>query len=145
MSTTSTNPVQSTSRPWQRISNLLSELAGLFCAVHCIVHPFVMGLLTMVGISHDAFMHKFMLFVCALVITTMTISFRRHGKLLPLAITIPGLIILLVGVFYAEDYSIVLHKVMVTLGGILITVASFVNMRMDRKAGHVHRFSLKRK
>jgi hypothetical protein len=32
----------------------------------------------------------------------------------------------------------VLHSVMVTCGGLLLASAHFVNLRMDRQAGHVH-------
>jgi hypothetical protein len=42
------------------------------------------------------------------------------------------------GVTFAENYSIILHSVLVTCGGLLVASAHFVNLRFDRQLGHVH-------
>ncbi len=130
------------------VAERLGDIASFLCAIHCIVHPFVMTLLPLLGLgfaSNEVFMHRFLLIACVLVLTSLFISFRRHRRLLPFAWAVPGLIVMAVGVLYAEDYSIVLHKVMVTCGGLMVAVSSIVNMRLDRQAGHVHSFSLRRK
>ena len=67
-------------------------------------------------------------------------GYRRHQVTLPLLLAAPGLGLLLLGVTYAEHYSVILHSVLVTCGGLLVASAHFVNLRRDSRHNddHVH-------
>lgn len=124
-----------------RFADRLGAMAAFLCAIHCALLPFVLALLPLLGLGFlgtHAFERNFVLFACLLATATLVGGYRRHRRPLPLSLAFPGLLLLLVGVIFAENYSIVLHSVMVTCGGLLLASAHFVNLRMDRQAGHVH-------
>ncbi len=130
------------SRCW-RIADRLGATASFLCAIHCAVLPFVVVLLPFVGLEFLAdhrFERGFVLFACGLALFALIHGFRRHQRPLPLMLAIPGLALLLLGVTYAENYSIILHSVLVTCGGLLLASAHFVNLRRDsaHRSGHVH-------
>jgi len=39
-------------------------------------------------------------------------------------------------VTYGEGISIIVHSVLVTIGGLLVASSHFVNLRSDRRRGH---------
>jgi hypothetical protein len=80
------------------------------------------------------------LFACTLALFALVRGFRRHQEPLPLLLAAPGLALLLLGVTFAENYSIILHSVLVTCGGLLLASAHFVNLRRDSRHSddHVH-------
>jgi len=119
----------------------LGAAAAFLCAIHCALLPFVLALLPLLGLGFLAghtFERNFVLFACMLATVSLVAGYRRHGRPLPLCLALPGLLLLLVGVIFAANYSIVLHSVMVTCGGLLVASAHFVNLRLDRRACHVH-------
>ncbi len=133
-------PPQNERSVW-RIADRLGATAAFLCAIHCALLPFVLALLRLLGLDFLAshtFERNFVLFACMLATATLVSGYRRHGRPLPLCLALPGLLLLLVGVIFATHYSIVLHSVMVTCGGLLVASAHFVNLRLDRQAGHVH-------
>jgi hypothetical protein len=130
------------SRMWQ-MADRIGATASFLCATHCALLPFVLVLLPVVGLEFLAdqrFERGFVLFACALALVALIRGFRRHQRPLPLVLAIPGLLLLLLGVTYAEAYSAVLHSVLVTCGGLLLASAHFVNLRRDSRheGGHVH-------
>ena len=103
----------------------------------------MLAILPLVGLEFLAdhrFERGFVMFACALALVALVRGFRRHQQPLPLLLATPGLALLLLGVTLAENYSIVLHSVLVTSGGLLLATAHFVNLRRDRRlgGGHVH-------
>jgi hypothetical protein len=136
-----TEPAQSTTKRWWHLADRLGAAAAFLCAIHCALLPFVLALLPLVGLEFlgtHAFERNFVLFACVLATATLVVGYRRHRRPLPLSLALPGLVLLLVGVIFAQHYSIVLHSVMVTCGGLLLASAHFVNLRLDRHAGHLH-------
>jgi hypothetical protein len=77
------------------------------------------------------------MFACALALFSLISGYRHHHRPLPLLLALPGLALLITGVTFAEGYSIALHSVLVTCGGLLVASAHFVNLRKHR-AVHVH-------
>jgi ABC-type uncharacterized transport system permease subunit len=67
-------------------------------------------------------------------------GYRRHGQRLPVMLAVPGIALLIIGVTLLEGRSLVAHSIMVTIGGLMLASAHFVNLRMDRgpHAGHLH-------
>jgi hypothetical protein len=87
------------------------------------------------------FERGFVFFACALALFALITGYRRHQRALPLMLAIPGLLLLIFGVTWAEGISIIVHSVLVTIGGLLVASSHFINLRSDRRrshAGHVH-------
>jgi hypothetical protein len=126
---------------WWRAADRLGATASFLCAIHCALLPFVLALLPFVGLSFLAdhrFERGFVMFACALALLALVRGYRRHQGPLPLMLATPGLALLLLGVTFAEHYSIILHSVLVTCGGLLVASAHFVNLRADRRLSHDH-------
>lgn len=126
---------------WWHIADRIGTVASFLCAIHCAALPFVLALLPLLGLSFLAdhrFERGFVMFACALALTSLIGGFRRHHQPLALVLAIPGLLLLLLGVTFAENYSIILHSVLVTCGGLLVASSHFVNLRTDRLHAHVH-------
>ena len=126
------------------MADRLGAMASFLCAIHCALLPFVLALLPFLGLEFLAdqrFERGFVLFACALALIALIRGFRRHQQPLPLLLAVPGLALLLLGVTYAENYSVILHGVLKTSGGLLLASAHFVNLRRDSRQGaadHVH-------
>ncbi|HWU75142.1 MAG TPA: MerC domain-containing protein [Rhodanobacter sp.] len=128
---------------WWRIADRIGTAASFLCAIHCALLPFVLALLPLMGLEFLAdhrFERGFVMFACALALVALVRGFRRHQQPLPLLLATPGLALLLIGVTFAQNYSVALHSVMVTCGGLLLASAHFVNLRRDSRhgRGHVH-------
>lgn len=126
---------------WWRVADRVGAVASFLCAIHCALLPFVLALLPFVGLGFLAdhrFERGFVLFACTLALFALVRGFRRHQEPLPLLLATPGLALLLLGVTYAEGYSIILHSVLVTCGGLLLASAHFVNLRRDSRLVHDH-------
>jgi len=128
------------SRAWQ-IADRFGAIASFLCAIHCAALPFVLAVLPLVGLEFLAdhrFERAFVMFACALALLTLINGYRRHRRPMSLMLAFPGLTLLLLGVTVAEQYTVALHSVLVTCGGVLLASAHFVNLRLDRRQLHVH-------
>ncbi|RDS79828.1 MerC domain-containing protein [Dyella monticola] len=126
---------------WWNLADRLGATASFLCAIHCAALPFVLAILPLLGLSFLAghtFERVFVLCASALAMFALVNGYRRHHRPLPLRLALPGLALLIVGVTFAESYSIIVHSLMVTCGGLLVASAHFVNLRFDRQFGHVH-------
>jgi hypothetical protein len=133
-------PTPSNAR-WWNVADRVGALASFLCAIHCAALPFVLAILPLLGLSFladHAFERGFVLFASALALVALVNGYRRHHRSLPLRLALPGLTLLIVGVTFAEGYSIMVHSVLVTCGGMLLASAHFFNLRFDRQSGHVH-------
>lgn len=126
---------------WWRMADRIGATASFLCAIHCALLPFVLALLPLVGLEFLAdhrFERGFVIFACVLALVALGRGFRRHQQPLPLLLAIPGLALLLIGVTFAENYSIMLHSVLVTCGGLLLASAHFVNLHRDSQHRRIH-------
>lgn len=127
---------------WWHAADRVGALASFLCAVHCAVLPFVLVFLPLLGLqflADHAFERGFVLFACLLATVTLLGGYRRHRRPHALALVVPGLLLLILGITVLHDTgSLVLHSVLVTCGGLLVASAHFVNLRFDRLR-HVHR------
>lgn len=127
-------------RRWQAFDRL-GATASFLCAIHCATLPFILTLLPFLGLeilADHRFERGFVMFACALAMLSLIGGFRRHRRPMSLMLALPGLALLLLGVTLAENYSIALHSVLVTCGGLLVAAAHFVNLRTDRLHQLVH-------
>jgi len=130
-----------TSRGWQS-ADRIGAIASFLCAIHCALLPFVLAALPLVGLEFLAdhrFERGFVAFACVLAVIALVRGFRRHQQPLPLLLAIPGLLLLVSGVTWAEGGLTLVHSALVTSGGLLLATAHFVNLRRDRRVQvHVH-------
>lgn len=136
-------PASRTRRRWWHAADRLGATASFLCAIHCALLPFVIALLPLVGLSFLAdhrFEAGFVLFACLLASAALYSGYRRHRRRLPLALAVPGLTLLVLGVTFLHSDSLLVHSVLVTCGGLLVAASHFVNLRVDRSghAGHIH-------
>jgi hypothetical protein len=126
---------------WWQFADRIGAAASFLCAIHCAALPFVLALLPLLGLTFladHAFERGFVLFASVLALVSLARGYRRHRHPLPLSFALPGLTLLLIGVTFAESHSIALHSSLVASGGLLVACAHFINLRLDRRSGHLH-------
>ena len=98
------------------------------------------ALLPSLGVSAwlgEGFEQVFVLFATLFGLAVLAWSYRRHRAMRALALLVPGLAVLWVGVLYAPlHHSVVPHAVAMTFGGTLVGLAHLANLRLNH--GHVH-------
>lgn len=125
---------------WWHLADRVGATASFLCAIHCALLPFVLTVLPLLGLGFLAghrFERGFVTFAATLALFALAGGYRRHRRPLPLLLAVPGLLLLLLGVTWAVDVSVVLHSTMVTCGGLLVASAHFVNLAIDRRRVHV--------
>ena len=135
------NSDQAPKSRWWHVADRVGATASFLCAIHCAALPFVLALLPFIGLQFLAdhrFERGFVFFACALALFALITGYRRHQRPLPLMLAIPGLLLLIFGVTWAEGISVIVHSVLVTIGGLLVASSHFVNLRSDRRSAHVH-------
>ena len=118
----------------------LGATGSLLCALHCALLPVVIALLPSIGLAGflgERIEVAFVLFASAVGLYSLVSGYRRHRLWQALALMLPGLLILWVGVLYRPLHeSVWPHAVVMTLGGTLVGLAHLANLRLN--AGHVH-------
>ena len=123
-----------------RLLDRLGATGSLLCALHCALLPLLIALLPSLGVSAwlgEGFEQVFVLFATLFGLAVLAWSYRRHRAMRALALLVPGLAVLWVGVLYAPlHHSVVPHAVAMTFGGTLVGLAHLANLRLNH--GHVH-------
>lgn len=114
-------------------------IAGsLLCAIHCALLPVVFVVLPSVGLSlvlNDRVELAFVVFASLVGSASLIRGFRTHGVALALALLVPGLVLLWAGVRWAPLHeALVPHALAMALGGSLVAVAHYLNVRYVRRA-----------
>ena len=132
-----------TSRMNPRMHALLDRLGAtgsLLCAIHCALLPILIAALPSLGVSAlvaPGLEAGFVLFASLFGLSVLVWSYRRHRAMRALALLVPGLLVLWVGVLYPPlHHSVVPHAVAMTFGGTLVGLAHVANLRLNH--GHVH-------
>lgn len=117
----------------------MGATASFICAIHCALLPFVLTLLPLLGLGFLAshgFERWFVFFAASLALFALVSGYRRHRRVMPLRLALPGLALLLLGVTWAESYPVAIHATLVTCGGLLVAAGHFVNLWIDRRPAH---------
>lgn len=128
--------------PLQRHSLLdrIGATGSLVCAAHCALLPLLIALLPALGLGsalNEHFEAAFVLFASVVGGYSVLSGYRRHRLWQAIALMLPGLLILWVGVLYRPLHeSVWPHAIVMTLGGTLVGLAHLANLRLN--AGHVH-------
>lgn len=118
----------------------LGATGSLLCAIHCALLPILIAALPSLGVSAlvaPGLEAGFVLFASLFGLSVLVWSYRRHRAMRALALLVPGLLVLWVGVLYPPlHHSVVPHAVAMTFGGTLVGLAHVANLRLNH--GHVH-------
>lgn len=139
-------PGAATHRRFAVLVDRVGAAASLVCAVHCVLLPFVLALLPLVGLAFlggAAFERIFVSCAAALSSASILAGFRRHRRPQPLYLMVPGIVLLLFGVAINLEAHLVIHTACEVAGGVLLASAHITNLvlshRYHRSAcGHAH-------
>lgn len=126
--------LRTSTRSPRRFATLVDRVgatASLLCAIHCVLLPFVLALLPLIGLEFLAghtFERVFVACAAALASTSILTSFRRHHKPHALFLMVPGILLLLFGIAIDLDVHVVIHTISVVTGGVLVASAHVTNL-----------------
>lgn len=119
--------------------------ASLICAVHCAFLPLIIGILPLIGMgfmAHGLF-DWVMVGIAAIVgLVSIMKGHQTHKKHTPACFFIPGIFIILISLFVASHFGechtcaghdhdeFPFHSIMMAIGGVLIAVSHFINMKL---------------
>lgn len=114
--------------------------SSIVCAMHCALLPIVISILPALGLSFlvwSGFEWAFVCFASLLGLFSLWMGYKRHRVYRALLFLIPGLLLVWMGVLVPEiHHAVVLHAVVMSVGGTLIAVAHLINLRLNHS--HVH-------
>lgn len=121
------------------LADRFGATASFLCALHCALLPALIAMLPALGLgflADHAFERAFVGFSVALAVTSLFFGFRRHQRLAAFLFMVPGVVLLLVGVFIDVDHTGAFHAVLVSIGGLLVMCAHIANLRLAHS--HIH-------
>ncbi|MGH8125538.1 MAG: MerC domain-containing protein [Rhodanobacteraceae bacterium] len=126
-------------RPFATLVDRIGATASLLCAVHCVLLPFVLALLPLLGLEFLAghtFERVFVACAAALASASILTGYRRHRKRQALFLMAPGIVLLVFGVAINLDVHVVIHTVSVVSGGLLVASAHVTNLLLSHRHHH---------
>lgn len=111
--------------------------ASLLCAVHCVLLPFVLALLPLIGLKFLAgttFERIFVICAATLASGSILTGWRRHRKPHALYVTVPAIVLLLFGVAVDLQAHVVIHTICEVSGGVLLASAHITNLALAHRA-----------
>lgn len=111
--------------------------ASFLCAVHCAVLPLVLALLPAFGLEFGGWIdidQAFVVFATLLGASTLTLGYRRHRAFRAWFWLLPGLGLVWLGAFTSLHNHGISHAVVMTIGGLLLAAAHFINLRLTHAA-----------
>lgn len=137
-------PIAAPSRPRRGFATLVDRVgatASLLCAVHCMLLPFVLALLPLIGLEFLAgHMFERIFVACAALLASASIltGYRRHRHSQALFLMVPGIALLLFGVAINLDVHVLIHTASVVTGGLLVASAHVTNLVLTHRYHHAN-------
>ena len=137
---TSFPPSRSTVGEPREVLDRLGAGAAFLCALHCAALPVLSGVLPLLGLSFLA-SDTFELIVVSLATLvaagSVWVAFRRHGRCEGWPFLLVGIALLWAGRWVdALHHAVLPHAVVMTMGGIAVSLGHLANLR--RLPWHVH-------
>lgn len=136
-SKTPTPKAMSTQPSVLRTADRIGFAGSFLCAVHCALLPLVLALLPAFGLKVGGWLdidQAFVVFATLLGATTLTLGYRRHRVFRAWLWLLPGLGLVWLGAFTPLHNHTLSHAVVMTLGGLLLAAAHFINLRLTHAA-----------
>ncbi len=111
--------------------------ASFLCAVHCAVLPLVLAVLPAFGLKFGGWIdidQAFVVFATLLGASTLTLGYRRHRVFRAWFWLLPGLALVWLGAFTPLHDHGISHAVVMTIGGLMLAAAHFINLRLTHAA-----------
>lgn len=138
----STTPKVMANHTVLRDADRIGFAASFLCAIHCALLPLALALLPALGLGVGGWIdidQGFVVFATLLGATTLTLGYRRHRAYRAWALLVPGLLLVWAGAFTRLHDHTASHAVVMTVGGLLLAAAHFVNLRLTHKAAATRR------
>ncbi|MFY2764125.1 MerC domain-containing protein [Arenimonas sp. MALMAid1274] len=123
--------------PW---ADRLGAVGAFICALHCALVPVALAVVPALGmglVAWHGFEVGFSVFATVLAVVSLVLGYRNHRAYHAWLLVTPGLVLiwgsLLVPALHA---STTWHGVAMAVGGVLISAAHLVNLRLSY--GHTH-------
>lgn len=118
------------------LADRVGATASLLCAIHCVLLPFVLALLPLIGLEFLAghtFERVFVACAAALASVSIFTAYRRHRRPHALYLMLPGIVLLVFGVAINLDAHVIIHTVSVVSGGLLVASAHVTNLVLSHR------------
>lgn len=120
----------------QRLYDGVAIGASILCLIHCLVLPLLIVLLPTLA-AFLAFPESFHLWALALAVPTsvlaLTTGYRRHRRILPTAVALPGLVLLALGALLAPTDA--METMLSVAGALLLALGHGLNWKALHKSG----------
>lgn len=137
-------PVPAALAPRRSLATLVDRVgatASMLCAVHCVLLPFVLALLPLLGLEFLAghtFERVFVACAAALASGSILTGYWRHRRPQALFLMVPGIVLLVFGIAISLDVHVVIHTVSVVSGGLLVASAHVTNLVLSHRHHHAN-------
>lgn len=111
--------------------------ASFLCAIHCALWPWLLALAPAFGLELGGWIdldQAFVVFATVLGVSTLTLGWRRHRAFNAWALLAPGLVLVWLGAFSPLHNHSMTHAIVMTVGGLLLSLAHLVNLRLTHSA-----------
>ncbi len=111
--------------------------ASFLCAIHCALWPWLLALAPAFGLELGGWIdldQAFVVFATLLGVSTLTLGWRRHRGFHAWALLAPGLVLVWLGAFSPLHTHSMGHAIVMTVGGLLLSLAHLVNLRLTHSA-----------
>lgn len=126
-------------RRFAALVDRVGATASLLCAVHCMLLPFVLALLPLIGLGFLAghtFERIFVACAAALASASLLAAYRHHRHPQALFLMVPGIVLLVFGVAIDINAHVMIHTVSVVTGGLLVASAHVTNLVLAHRHHH---------
>lgn len=120
-----------------RRADRIGFAASFLCAIHCALLPILVALLPAFGLNVSGWIdldQAFVIFATLLAATTLTLGYRRHRVFRAWALLLPALALVWLATFSPLHHHNLTHAVLMTIGGLMLAAAHFVNLRLTHAA-----------
>lgn len=127
----------SSSSPLLRRADRFGFAASFLCAIHCALLPILIALLPAFGLNIGGWIdldQAFVIFATLLAATTLTLGYRRHRVFRAWTLLLPALALVWLATFSPLHHHDLTHAVLMTIGGLMLAAAHFVNLRLTHAA-----------
>jgi len=114
----------------------IGATGSLACAVHCAALPLLLAIAPAIGLglaNHD-FEIGFVAFASLLGLTSLLLGYRRHRHSRALALLLPGIALLCLGIVVEGAHDrVIAHALLMACGGSLVASAHWLNLRIGKR------------